>query len=146
LSFTLTNMYSISNSLWKWYVLLFFGTLIFHYIQATVLSPTTPHKHTDAFKINKITRAEQILSFRLHWHYPQTLYVFNAQQSDKSPPTANNTSHLSVQRTEIHSWLQRGNRVNHMFCRSLLQQNNTQLTMSDEIWVYVMRIAYLTEV
>jgi hypothetical protein len=57
LSFTITNKYSISHSSSKWQVLLFFGTLIFHYIEVTVLSAT----RTDAFEINKITRAEHLL-------------------------------------------------------------------------------------
>jgi hypothetical protein len=59
----------------------------------------------------------------LHWDHPKTLYLFNAQQSDKSPLTANNTSHLLVPRTGIHSWLERENGVNHTFCWSLLHQN-----------------------
>jgi hypothetical protein len=34
---------------------------------------------------------------------PKLLYLFNSQQSDKSPLTSNNTSHLLVQHTGIHS-------------------------------------------
>jgi hypothetical protein len=92
--------------------------------------------HTDAFEINKITRAEHLLYFWLQWDHPQTLYFFNAQQSDKSSQTANNTSHLSVQHPGIRSWLEGGNRVSHMFSRSLLHP----LTMSDEIRDHVIRI------
>jgi hypothetical protein len=81
---------------------------------------THTHTHIDAFEINNITRTVHLLSFWLHWDLPQTLDLFNAQQSDKSALTANNKSHLSVQRTGIHSWLEEGNRVNRRFCRSLL--------------------------
>jgi hypothetical protein len=58
---------------------------------------------TPEHEIIKITRAERLLSFSLHRDYPQSLYLFYAQQSDKSPLIANNMPHLSAEGTGIHS-------------------------------------------
>lgn len=70
---TLFKQFISLSVAWKRQVLLFFGTLIFHYVSRMVLKGIT-HKYTGAkFEINKIMCVEHVkttmyLSY-LHWDY-----------------------------------------------------------------------------